>query len=885
MVTRTQAIKAFLNASKSPRDLVDLYNSEMECQVYVVKGDNQVIKDREFRGKKYVAFQCNETGVIYKPFRIPWDSMNENAHYDDPPMKFDLAKFAEGVGLTGWNWSKKVSQWVGYDFDSIVNHKKGLSENELKQIYDSIHQLPYVTVRTSTTGSGFHIYVFLNDVPTKSHTEHQRLAKAILEKMSLDCGYNLQSKVDQMGQILWVWATKMTDNGLQLIKKGEPLKDIPLNWNNAISREKRKIRPDLIDDAELDDFNKLAERRLQTSLDDRHRKVIEELSKIEGYETYWNSDLGMLITHTLALKEVHTKLSLKGPFDTASTASSSKNCFAFPMEDGAWTVRRHGRGVTEASTWVQDAGGWTLCYLNRAPDFATGCKINGGVEDRDGSFAFVNARDAIKAARDMDVTIELPEDKMLRRARLSRHNRNGKLIVEVDNTPEDPAMSGWIKKAKVHQFMSTNEILGVDKIEIETTEEEIRHCVTPDGQDAGWYVKGFDRWIEEPRTNVLSVISAMGYTFKEREMEIGRLTTNYWTLLNEPFMPEYPGNRQWNRNGAQLRYEKKEDTENLQYPTWMKVLGHLGRGLDDAVQGNAWCQENGLLTGADYLKCWIASMIQYPRQSLPYLFFYGKENSGKTSFHESIELLFTKGVIRISTALENTSHFNAEVEGAVLGVIEELNLASRRNGMVINKIKDWVTSRMMSIHCKGQTPYMAVNYLHFVQTSNHIDNAPVFPGDTRIVVIPVFPITSEIPKNQLDEQLVAEAQDFTTELLSIEIPKADGRLRIPVLHTDAKDILADSNLTDIERFAKSDVFKIDGACVSVQDVWESFMSQYDVGGLTMHTFNKHFALYVGSTKGKYGSAKTVHWGNISLNPDEPKSDPYVVVNGFLKKGV
>lgn len=890
MVTRTQAIKNFLLQSKSPRDLVDLYNEEMECQVYVTKGDNQVLNDREYMGKKYVAFQCKKTGVIYKSFRIPYDSMSENASYNDPQMSFDLREYAEGIGLTGWNWKQKKSIWVGYDFDSMTNHKKGLTDEELKQIYDSIHNLPYATIRTSTTGSGYHIYVFVDPVTTLTHTEHQRLAKAILEKMSLDCGFNFQSKVDQMGQILWVWATKMTEEGLQLIKKGENLKEIPLNWNTKIDKGKTKIRPDLIDEKELDDFNKLAEKRLQTPLDEKHRKVIEELGKIEGYETYWNSDHGMLITHTLALKEVHRKLCLRGPYETASSASSSKNCFAFPMADGTWTVRRHGRGVTEASTWVEDQGGWTHCFYNRPPDFHTACKIVGGVEDVDGSYVFSKAEIALEAAKAMEVDLEIPEAKRHRKAKLKLHNKTQKLIVEIDALSEDAAMDGWIKKKGVHQFMSKKEILGVDKIETTSTEEEIRHCVTEDGEDAGWFIKGVDgKWIEEPRNNVLSTLSYQGFSFKEREMEIGRLTVNYWTLISEPFQPEYPGNRRWNRKAAQLRFEVKEaEMEQLSHPTWSNLLRHLGRGLDEPVLQNKWCMENGIQDGASYLKCWIASIIQYPKEPLPYLFFYGKENTGKSSFHDAIGMLFTQGVVRVSTALESSNNFNGEIEGAVLGIIEELHLSKQgmRNGAVINKIKDLVTARKVSIHHKGQTPYMRENTLHMVQTGNSIDNAPVFSGDTRIVVIPVFPFEKEIPKYELDRMLEAEAPDFTTALVKLEIPKPDGRLRVPVINTDAKDVLADTNTTDIERFVQTELFVRKGCCVDVKSVWDAFCESVpDVGNLTANIFNKQLSLLTGAVKGKYGATRSMYWANLSLNENEKESEPFELVNGYLKKGI
>lgn len=891
MVTRTQAIKAFLEQSEAPRDLVALYNEEMECQVYVDKKNNVALKDQEFRGKKYTAYEDVEDGTIYKPFRIPYEAMKESAHYNDPPMTFDLKKYAEGVGLTGWNWKQKKSIWVGYDFDSLVNHAKGLDPAELEKIKQAVVSLPYVTLRTSTTGSGYHVYVFVDPetCDSKTHTEHQSLARAVLNKMTLDCGYELQSKVDQLGQILWVWASKMTKEGLQLVKQGEVLKDIPLNWREhvgVVSKRITKIRPDLIDESELDSFNELAKKRMQTPLDDKHRAVIEALAEITEYETSWNQDYGMLTTHTLALKTVHKRLSLEGPFETASSGSSVKNCFAFPMEGGGWSVRRHGRGVVEANTWLQDSSGWTHCFFNRKPDFETACKINGGVEDTDQNYVFTNSVAAVLAAKQMGINLSLNPDSRLehRQTKLKLHPRSNKLVVEINAEHNDPVIDGWIKKKTFHQFVSREAVDTKGEKEVESSEEEIRHCVTEEGCDDGWYIKGADgRWIQEPRTNVLSVLSSMGYTFKEREMEIGRLTTNYWTRISEPFQDEYPGNRRWNKDAAQLRYKRKEDSFDLHYPHWMLILDHLGKGLNDAVQGNEWCKANDIVSGAAYLKCWLASMIQHPKEPLPYLFFCGKENTGKTTFHEAIELLLTKGVIRISTALESSSHFNGEVQGAVLGIIEELNLSNKRSGPVINKIKDWVTSKKISIHPKGETPYMATNTLHFAQFSNDIDAAPVFPGDTRVVVIPVYPLQSEIPSMELFPRLEQEARDFTTELLTLEIPKTNSRLRIPVVTTDAKNKLADSNKTEIERFLEFEIYDCPGSAVSVNDLWQAYCVYTEPGNLTMNTFNKQVLLHKSLEKGKYGPGSTWHWANISLNPDEKPSIPFIVDNGRLKR--
>lgn len=889
MISRTKAIANFLATTKAPVDLINLYTPEMECQVSVKKGANKPLKGQEYKGHKYNAYQDIEDGTIYKPFRIPYDSMKESAHYTDPPMSFDLAKYADGIGLTGWNFVQKRSEWLGYDFDSMVNHKKGLTAEELENIQKSVTNLDYVTVRKSTTGSGIHIYVFVDNVPTVTHTEHSALARSVLNKMSLDSGYDLQSKVDQLGSILWVWAEKFEGtNGLQLLKKGSVLKDVPLNWRqhaDVIKGKKHKIRPDLIKEEELDDFNELAIKRLKTPLDDTHRKIIEELSKETEYETFWNSDYGMLITHTVALKNVHKRLSLEGPFETASSSSSPKNCFAFPLKDGSWSVRRHGRGVVEASTWISDFGGWTHCYFNRKPDFRTACMINGGVEDVDSGFVFREARSALKAAKDMGVALDIAEPMQYRETKLKVHPKNKKLVVEVTSETKDESIVGWIKKGKNHLFISKFSVQDEFTDQALNDMEEIRHCVSPENVDAGWYILGMNgKWVREPKNNVQQVLSSMGYSFKEREIEMGKLITNYWTLTNEPFQAEYLGNRVWNKDAAQFKFTKLDDPFNLHYPHWSMILDHLGKGLDDAVAENPWCQEFDIVNGAGYLKCWIASLFQYPDQPLPYLFFYGKEDTGKSMFHESIELLVTKGVGRIDYAITNSSDFNGEIAGLVLGVIEETNLTQGRGTRsVLNKVKDWVTSRQIAIHYKKETPYMEKNTMHIVQCSNDMNAVPVFPGDTRVVVINVPKLQKIIPKSQMIDALKKEGQQFLTELLNMIIPASPSRLRIPIIETAEKMALADSNMSDIERFIKEKVYLREGCVTSLSDVWASFCDTYSPMDLTINRFNRIFQTHTGCVKGRYGSGAQHHWANVSLKQDEECGGIIIKEGDFLKR--
>ena len=217
--------------------------------------------------------------------------------------------------------------------------------------------------------------------------------------------------------------------------------------------------------------------------------------------------------------------------------------------------------------------------------------------------------------------------------------------------------------------------------------------------------KSDDIWTREPAANLKLALEAMGNSVHETKVIMGSCVMKAWAVVNKPFEPEYPGNREWNRNAAQLRYPPSENTDSLQYPTWIRILEHCGRGLDDAISVHPWCIANGILNGADYLKLWIASLFQHPYESLPYLFFYGPEDSGKTSFHLALKHLLTKGYVRADGALTNQQGFNGALDGALICVVEETDL--HKSGQANRRIKDWVTGDDFECTYKGKDAFLA----------------------------------------------------------------------------------------------------------------------------------------------------------------------------------
>lgn len=857
---KTEAIKRFLT-ERAPGDLAELYTGDMEVQVNVAQ-DNGQRYDGEYRGKQFTAWTDGEQ--TWKSFRIPWNAATK-PEYSDRPIGFDLAAHAEAIGMTGWNWRQRQSLWVAYDFDSIVNHQEGLSADDLRGVYEAACAVPWVTVRVSTSGSGYHLYVFLEPVATENHTEHAALARAILAKMSGIVGFDFQSRVDACGGNIWVWHRKyeITNGiGLSIVKQGEKLTEIPVNWRDHLSVTSRKTAKPKWSSEE--GFEEVCGRYVSVPLDDTHKLIMKSIEETGGM-CWWDSDRHMFVCHTADLRTVHEKLGLRGVFQTVATGAehgADQNAFAFPQPDGAWVIRRHTRDVAEAPTWDKDSSGWTRCYYNRAPDFTTAMIAGGALEDEKGDHVFTSVGQARKALSSLGRPVDLPPQ--FEGRNITVHNNGAKLIISSPKADIDGLIPGWLPKGK--KWIKVVE--GPDgEVESIGYDDTVRHLVAESNTDAGWVLRTDNTgWIEEPLTHVKMGLKSMGHSAKEVDHIMGQGIVNRWRLTNTPFKPEYPGDKVWNRDGVQFAVTPslKDDYE---FPTWDRVLSHCGSSLDQAVKENEWCKANGLLVGSDYLKLWIASMFQEPDQPLPYLFFYGPQGSGKSIFHEAISLLMTGGVARADSALLSPSGFNGELASAVLCVIEETDLRKDK-AQAYNRIKDWTTGESISIHTKGNTPYTARNYTHWVQMSNDMESCPVFPGDTRItmVCVDMLPGDQYIAKKELLAKLREEAPDFLAFLLAMVVPKTNDRFPVPVLTTMDKLIAESVGKNELEQFIEESCFETPGYGMKWSDFTDAFREWLDPERRFLWSKRRIGQLlpkrYV---KGRWMSDGAHYWvGNLSL---------------------
>jgi len=842
-------IKAFLEKNNS----LGLYEPNMKTHV-LVKTNGTRLKRAFTDGIE-----------TWYPFVI--DSPERN----NKKLTYNFEEHVDAIGMTGWDYLAGQSCWVAFDFDSIVNHKAGLSLDELEALLKKAHAIPWVTIKTSTSGLGYHIYVhFEAPIDTDSHSEHAAVARAVLAKMSALVGFDFANSVDVCGGNMWIYHTKNKGDGFKILKQGEDLCNLP-GWEEHKTSKKTSKN-----------YETLATAMSAIQLDSQHQKLLNFL-ETSGATWWWDSDLSLLVCHTLALKEAHLALNLKGTFETSTTGSSDINCFCFPLSLGAWVIRRFGQGVNESALWETDESGWTKAYYNTPLNLATACRLNGGLENPKGGFEFRDSTDMALAASALKVFFDLP---------IQAPSCSGKLIELSDGRLQviinDPSSllnlnDLWIrdKKTWVKIF---NKAKAETSLETVTQYDDIiRHIVT-NGENQGWFIKTDTTWNNEPVVHIKLVLDSMGLKAKDRDKLLGSSIVNCWNIVNIPFSKEYPGNRRWNKNSAKLAYtpSPRIPLQLGDIEIWSLLFEHIGSNLDLDVQNDTWCKENGIYKGSDYLIYWIASMIQHPERALPYLFIFSQaQGTGKTLFVKALASLMINGHQLASSALSNPSGFNAEIASAVLCIVEETDLGGDK--VAANRMKEWVTNDEILLQTKFKTPCMIKNLSHWVHTSNDHNACPIFTGDTRVVAINIKPFEGvEIDIDTFRERLKKAAPDFLAYILAIRLPKLSSRFGIPVLQTSNKISMQESNKSLLELFIDDKCHLIQGERIKMSDFYMQFQIYLGESLETWSAIRVGKALPPSIPKGRSPVDNQVYLGNISFTKVK-NSKPYYLQKGKLIK--
>ena len=191
------------------------WSPEFETQVNI---NTDGLEPAHFDLKSKPTKWLTPEGSLIGHIRIPHNAYTDRPTFGDRRAHGNEHKYWQYIGTTGWNWRRCRSHWVGFDFDSIANHKGGLTAEQLEEILNRARALPYVVARTSKSTKGIHLIVRLDPQPaTKTHTEHSALARYVLNRMSDECNFPFHSGIDCCGSVLWHWAKGLTSDGLKRI--------------------------------------------------------------------------------------------------------------------------------------------------------------------------------------------------------------------------------------------------------------------------------------------------------------------------------------------------------------------------------------------------------------------------------------------------------------------------------------------------------------------------------------------------------------------------------------------------------------------------------------------------------------------------------------------
>lgn len=888
-MNKIPAVLAFLAEHAEPWHAA-LVNEGSEIQVKAAPDGGEPVAG-EYAGKKWKGFRGPD-GKVWKDMRVPWNA-NDTPEYTDAPMKWDLAEHALGIGASGWNWKTLKSEWFYYDFDSVTNHaENNLTDAEMESIQRAVSDVPWVTVARSKSGKGLHLYVHVKgDLPAANHTEHAAMSGAVLDLLSAESGRDLRGSVDCLGYLSWVWHRDSGPQGFEVLKVGEPLaaEKLPEDWRTYMDvltkkRSRRVVRKAVEGGVERE-FDEVLDQTQRTPLDAEHRRLLTWFTE-QGPKCDWKwaADLWMLQCHTVDLMRAHRELGLVGVFFTSSTGKELPdiNCFMSPSPGGAWQVRRFGKGVGEHPYWNKDRSGWTRCDFSVPVTVEIAVRLNEGtVDEKDGLYHFQTLEQCLAASKILGFGIDR-EPLALYLPRVAQiQEKRGKVVLRFKREKGDKSIPGWVdvtKSGEQAPWFTKAVEYNAPKEEVEVPDEKVR-ALASEGRILGYSCRTKDStWLDMQAAMAQQCLVGSGVNQQDALDAIAVATYNPWRLVVEPFKGEYPGDRKWNRRGAQFAYTPEKGP----HPEWDAVLRHTGRGLDTAVSRDPWCKRHNIRTGGEYLLLWVACMFQDPASRLPYLFLYSAgQKTGKSSFHEGLGLLFKgkRGYAHIHKEMsKKASEHNGQMSGAVLCAIDEVNL--NENPQAYALIKILTTNEDIAIREMHMDTRMERNTTHFIQTANSVSHCPLEMGDTRIMMIPVLdlPIEERRNKRGADEKgrpgildaLEAEGPAFTHTILNTEIPPSSDRYRVPAVETDLKRDQLEAAMTPLQVFLRDNTVAVPGAKLQWKEFVERFQATLETADRarwTAHRVRVEFPTTF--PRGKSGGGGDVYVGNIAWSNDVP----------------
>ena len=261
------------------------------------------------------------------------------------------------------------------------------------------------------------------------------------------------------------------------------------------------------------------------------------------------------------------------------------------------------------------------------------------------------------------------------------------------------------------------------------------------------------------------------------------------------------------------------------------ICDHIGMELTPVLRDLPWAQKANIKTGGDYIRRPGSPAPSASHSSnLPYLFLWGSERAGKSTLHEALSLLVTKGVVKADKALTSNNEFNGELAGAIICAVEEMDITLTPGAYA--RIKELTTARTIAIRQMRRDVYEVPNTTHWIQTANKAGGVP-----RRLRRHPHHGDSSRrsarrTTNPQAEDEGAAEGGGPALHVHAVEHAAAAviDRLRLPMVVTPSKEATIEFNKTSLQRFIEECCqVKKDTLTLRFSEFYDGFQKWLDAG--------------------------------------------------------
>ena len=156
---------------------------------------------------------------------------------------------------------------------------------------------------------------------------------------------------------------------------------------------------------------------------------------------------------------------------------------------------------------------------------------------------------------------------------------------------------------------------------------------------------------------------------------------------------------------------------------------------------------------------WLAYIVQERKRVNWMPLMQGTEGDGKSFFAELCKIVLGWENVAVVPGEQLQERYNHFLEGVLLVFVEEVRLHGANRYEALNRMKPWITNKMVTIRAMHRGSYEIVNTASLLAASNHKDAIPAGENDTRY-----FPMFSRFQRKAALKVFELEHPDYYRKL-------------------------------------------------------------------------------------------------------------------------